>query len=131
MARKKKVGAEKAWQLSQSNTTKGHILEPDCDSLLSMAKEHGWAKNEGDMPNPGGKSIENKRQAANVQASLWCFLTEEACQPRRTSSSAPFAQYECSPWLQRCLREGKYCKVLFRDNLRWIFTLLAECRWPV
>ena len=48
---------KKAWQMNPSSGTRGKNLEKDWDTLLSLAKEHGWTKHE-----KGERVLEKRRK---------------------------------------------------------------------
>ena len=57
-ASKTEAISETALQLSQSSNTKGQHLEQYRDSLLSLAKEHGWTKDIDEWPKFARKNRE-------------------------------------------------------------------------
>ena len=87
-------------------------------------------------PNSGEERRKNKERYAScsLQPNMRCFPAEGSMSTSTYPSSAPtseldsvsdeehnvwtwlmvvLAHYECSPWLQRCLREGELCMVAF------------------
>ena len=56
--------AEKMWQASRSNHTKGQNLEKDLDNLMSALEDNGWTKSSDSSAKIWGGGEEKRREAA-------------------------------------------------------------------